>query len=61
MSAGRRGRDNAAPAHRDSPCSKKLIRPVAMTGFPIQMYQSIHALSRKLSEERSVPLYRSAP
>lgn len=45
----------------NSPCIKKLMRPVAMTGLPIQMYQFIHHFSKMFNDEGSRPVYRSAP
>jgi hypothetical protein len=38
--------------------SKKLIKPVATMGLPIQIYQATHCFSIHEREEKSVPAYR---
>lgn len=38
-------------------CRRKLMRPVAMTGFPIQIYQATHCFSNQLRAARSVAPY----
>jgi hypothetical protein len=40
--------------------SRKLIKPVAITGFPIQTYQANQCCSSHESEENSIPEYASA-
>lgn len=46
--------------HTLTSCSKKLIKPVAMTGLPIETYQFTHWCSSHDSDVKSVPEYSSA-
>lgn len=39
-------------------CNKKLANPVAITGFPIHMYQLAHCVSIQLSCVKSVLAYK---